>query len=153
MNRESKSHHATNDMRRKSLSSSVAHKSNGSEHSAANTLRQRVGNQGTQRMMRAIGRESKGSERTRPSTIQTNLSISQPSDVREREADRAVNTVMSMSSATCCSSCAGGSSCDDGPPDKLARKAVSHARVADPLTVSLSTGRPLDSAARRTKEQ
>jgi hypothetical protein len=83
------------DSRRRGLPPSfVARKSNGSENSGTNTLRQRLGNQGVQQLMREIVGHSKGSAQTRSPATQPKLTISQPGDAHEREADRVADVVM-----------------------------------------------------------
>jgi len=65
----------------------IARKSNGPESSGANALRQRVGNQGIQRLM---------SDTLRSHPIQAKLTVSEPGDAHEREADRVADAVMRM---------------------------------------------------------
>ena len=89
-------HRATESQRRALPPSTVARKSSGPEPSGAYTLRQRLGNQGTQRLMSEIIGQSNRGAQTRSSAIQAKLTISQPGDEHEREADRVADAVMRM---------------------------------------------------------
>jgi hypothetical protein len=64
--------------------------------SGAGALRQRFGNQGVQRLMSRIVDHSKDRAQTRSPAIQAKLTISQPGDAHEREADRVADAVMRM---------------------------------------------------------
>jgi hypothetical protein len=89
--------HKTTEIERRPLPPSVvARKSGAAESSGADTLRQRLGNRGVQRLIGAIDGDRTSSEQTRPA-IQAKLSVSQPGDVHEREADRVADAVMRMS--------------------------------------------------------
>jgi outer membrane protein OmpA-like peptidoglycan-associated protein len=71
-------------VQRRSLTpSAVARKEIESQPSGANALRQRVGNQGIQTLLSAH-------------SIQAKLTINQPGDAREQEADRVADAVMRM---------------------------------------------------------
>src|SRR5262249_18046500 len=84
-------------LRRRSLANTmVARKVSGQEASRSYTLRQRFGNRGVQRLMSEIIGHSKGSAQTRSPAIQAKLTVSQPRDVHEQEADRVANEVMRM---------------------------------------------------------
>ena len=74
----------------------IARKFNGPEPSSANALRQRVGNQGVQRLMSEIIGHSKSSAQTRSPAIQTKLTVGQAGDIHEQEADRVADAVMRM---------------------------------------------------------
>lgn len=65
----------------------ISRKSSGAGPSGA---KQRIGNQGVQRL---IGRPSNPSAQT-PAAIQAKLTVSEPGDVQEREADRMAGVVM-----------------------------------------------------------
>jgi hypothetical protein len=78
--------------------SMTARKATGPESSAANALRQRVGNQGIQRLMSEMSGNSKGTAPLRSPATQTKLSISEPRDAYEQEADRMANAMMRMPS-------------------------------------------------------
>src|SRR5262249_326955 len=90
---------ATESRRRVSAPSIVARKSSGPEPSGAYALRQRLGNQGVQRLMSEIVGHSKSSAQTHSPAIQAKLTVSQPGDVHEREADRVAEAVMRMPAA------------------------------------------------------
>jgi hypothetical protein len=89
-------HWATESQRRALPSSIVARKSSGPQCSGTNTLKQRLGNRGVQRLMTEIVGHSKGSAQTRSLAIQVKLTVSQPADAHEQEADRVANAVMRM---------------------------------------------------------
>lgn len=92
--------HRANDNHRRGLPSSiVARKFAGPEPSTANTLKQRVGNQAIQRLMGEATGHSNGVAQTRSPAIQAKMSVSQPGDFHEREADRVADAVMRMPSA------------------------------------------------------
>jgi outer membrane protein OmpA-like peptidoglycan-associated protein len=85
--------HQINALRRRSGASlAVLRKASGPESSSAYTLRQRVGNQGIQRLIV----HSKKISQTESPAIQTKLAVSQPGDIHEREADRVADAVMRM---------------------------------------------------------
>ena len=112
---------ATNTQRRAAPLSMIARKSSGSESSQASALRQRVGNQGMQRLIGEMSGNSKGAAAeltvSRPGdphrqkadrvanpvtrmpspVVQASLDISQPGDALEVEADSVADTVMRMS--------------------------------------------------------
>jgi len=98
MIRESR-HRATDSQRRALPPSIVARKSSGPECSETNILRQRLGNQGVQRLMSEIISHSKGSAQTRSPAIQAKFTVSQSADAHEQEADRVANAVMRMPAA------------------------------------------------------
>ena len=108
MTHESK-HSATDSQRRAVAPSIVSRKSNGSECSGTSTLRQRIGNQGVQRLMSDIVSHSKGSAPLRSPSIQTKLIVSQPTDAHEREADRVADAVMRMPATEVANKSAGAS--------------------------------------------
>jgi hypothetical protein len=87
---------ATDSQRRTLAPSIIARKSSGPECSTTNALRQRLGNRGVQRLMSEIIGHSKGDAQTRSPAIQAKLTVSQPGDVHEQEADRVANAVMRM---------------------------------------------------------
>lgn len=89
---------ATDSQRRAVPPSIVARNSSGPERSGTNTLRQRLGNQGVQRLMSEIVGHSRGSAQTRSPAIQAKLTVSQPADAHEQEADRVASVVMRMPS-------------------------------------------------------
>ena len=88
--------HATDIQHRALHPSIVARKSSGQEPSGSYTLRQRLGNRGFQQFMSEMVGNSKGSAQTRSPAIQAKLTVSQPADVHEQEADRVANAVMRM---------------------------------------------------------
>jgi hypothetical protein len=77
MNRESRDRKTTDPQRRPAASLMIARKSNGQESSGVNALRQRIGNLGTQRLV-------------------AKLTVSEPGDAHEREADHVADAVMRM---------------------------------------------------------
>jgi len=85
---------ATDAERRSIAASKAGRKLSGPESSAAGALRQRVGNQGIQSLVN--GMSGQASAAPLP-PIQAKLTISQPGDVHEQEADRVANAVMRMS--------------------------------------------------------
>ena len=89
-------HKATEGQRRALPPSIVARRSSGPEYSGTNTLRQRLGHQGVQRLMSEIISHSRSSEPLRSTAIQAKLTVSQPADAHEREADRVAKKVMHM---------------------------------------------------------
>jgi len=95
MIRESK-HRATESQRHVLAPSIVARKSSESERSGAGRLRQRLGNEGVRRLLSEIVGHSEGSAQTRFPAIQAKLSVSQPGDAHEREADRVADAVTRM---------------------------------------------------------
>jgi hypothetical protein len=76
----------------------IARKSNGPESSGATALRQRVGNQGIQRLMaeRAESDRAGVAALLRSLPIQTKLTFREPGDAHEREADHVADAVMRM---------------------------------------------------------
>ena len=83
--------HRTNEStHRAPPSPTIARKLTGSESSTANLLRQRVGNQGIQRLIGEVSHHS------RPPAVQAKLAVSQPGDIHEQEADRLASEVMRM---------------------------------------------------------
>jgi uncharacterized protein DUF4157 len=76
----------------------VARKSSGSECSGAHALRQRVGNQGIQRLMGDIADSSNGGALVRSPAIQAQLRVNEPADAHEQEANRVANAMMRMPS-------------------------------------------------------
>jgi hypothetical protein len=74
----------------------IARKVSGQEASGSYTLRQRFGDRGVQRLMGEIAAPSKGGAQSRSPAIQAKLTVSQPGDVHEREADRVASEVMRM---------------------------------------------------------
>jgi len=85
------------EIRRRALPSSIiARKLSGQESSGAYTLRQRLGNRGVQRLMSEIANHSTGSAQIRSPAIQVSLSVSQPGDAHEQDADRVADAVMRM---------------------------------------------------------
>lgn len=88
------------DLQRRVLPPSMgARKANGPESSAANALRHRLGNQGIQRLIGEISGNSNGAAPLRSPAVRTNLTISQPGDAHEQEADRVADAVMRMPAA------------------------------------------------------
>jgi hypothetical protein len=84
---------------RRALPASVVVRKPGAEPSGAYALRRRVGNQGVQRLVSEAVDHSKGGAQTRSPTIQAKLTISDPGDAHEREADRMADSVMRMPAA------------------------------------------------------
>ena len=82
--------------RRPVTPSMIARKLSRPEGSGITTLRQRLGNQGVQRLMSEIVGHSKRTAQTRSPAIQAKLTISQPGDAHEQEADRVADAVMRM---------------------------------------------------------
>jgi hypothetical protein len=84
--------------RRLPSASIIARKSSVPESSGANALRQRVGNQGIHKLMaeRAESGRASGVAPLRCLPIQTKLTVSEPGDAREREADHVADAVMRM---------------------------------------------------------
>ena len=84
--------------RRRLSPTMVTRKSDAPESSGANALRQRVGNQGIQRLMaeRAESGRSSGAALPRSLPIQTKLTVSEAGDAHEREADHVADVVMRM---------------------------------------------------------
>lgn len=78
--------------------STIARKSDAPESSGASALRQRVGNQGIQRLLaeRVESGRSSGAAPLRSPPIQTKLTVSEPGDAYEREADHVADVVMRM---------------------------------------------------------
>lgn len=74
----------------------VASKSSGPESYRAAALRQRVGNQGIQRLMGEVSGNARGASPLHAPSIQAKLTISEPGDTREREVDRVANAVLRM---------------------------------------------------------
>ena len=90
-------HKATESRSRVLDPSLLARKSSRPEYSGTNTLRQRLGNQGVQRLMSETVGQTKDSAQPRSSAIQAKLAVSQPRDEHEQETDRVANAVMRMS--------------------------------------------------------
>ena len=81
---------------RRALSPSIiARKSNGPESSGANGLRQRIGNEGIQRLVAEVSANSAATQARAP-LLQAKLTVSQPGDAYEQEADRVAEHVMRM---------------------------------------------------------
>src|SRR5258705_10378280 len=87
---------ATDSQRRALPPSIVARKFSDPQCSGTNTLKQRLGNRGVQRLMSEIIGHSKGDAQTRSPAIQAKLTVSQPGDVHEQEPDRVANAVSRM---------------------------------------------------------
>ena len=81
--------------RRSSIASAIAGKSMESQPAGANALRSRVGNQGMQKLIDQSSAQGSESSVIRPGvTIQAKLTINQPGDAHEQEADRVADAVM-----------------------------------------------------------
>jgi hypothetical protein len=76
----------------------IARKAGGGEASGAGALRQRIGNSGIQRLVGGLSPDSAAAAPVRAPLIQTKLTVSEPGDRYEREADRVANAVMRMPS-------------------------------------------------------
>ena len=77
----------------------IVRKSNEPESSGARALIQRLGNQGTQRLVRGLSSDSSEAAPLRPSSIQAKLTIGEPGDAHEQEAERVARAVMRKSAA------------------------------------------------------
>lgn len=86
---------AADTKRRSPNPSLITRKSREPESYRAGALRQLVGNQGIQRLMRELSSgNSSGFAPLRAPSIQTKLAISKPGDAHEQEADRVADAVM-----------------------------------------------------------
>jgi hypothetical protein len=90
------SRHRAIDSQRRALPPSIVARKSSDTCSGTNALRQRLGNRGVQRLMSEIIGHSKADAQTRSPAIQAKLTVSQPGDVHEQEADRVANAVMRM---------------------------------------------------------
>ncbi len=106
----------TTDIRRRApVSSAVSRESSRPDAPGAGGLRQRVGNREMQRLMGEAPAGTPGATPQRAPLIQAKLSISQPDDAHEREADRVADAVMRMPSPGVQRLCAG---CEDERDNK-----------------------------------
>ena len=99
MIRESQYRKATDTARRPVTASMIARKSSEPRSWRANALTQRAGNQGVQRLMaeRVESGRSSAPAPLRSLPIQAKLTVSEPGDTYEREADRVADAVMRTS--------------------------------------------------------
>ena len=86
--------------RRPATPSMIARKSSEPGWAGTNALKQRLGNQGVRRLMTEIVGQPKGRAQTHAPAIQAKLTIDQPGDAHEREADRVADAVMRMPATT-----------------------------------------------------
>lgn len=98
--------------------SMIARKTSGAETSGANALRQRLGNQGVQRLVDELSTASRGAPSRAP-LIQTKLTVSQPGDAHEREADRVADAVMRMPAIEVADTAAGSSTTSPAKVQRL----------------------------------
>lgn len=81
---------------RRSPPPAIARKSNAAESSGTKALRQRIGNQGIQRLAAAVSDNSAAAKQGSAPLIQAKLTVGQPGDAYEQEADRVAEQVMRM---------------------------------------------------------
>jgi hypothetical protein len=74
--------------------SMIARKASGAEASGARALGKRLGNQGVQRLISDISSNPPRATPARTPPIQAKLTVSQPGDAHEQEADRVANAVL-----------------------------------------------------------
>jgi hypothetical protein len=88
-------HKATDSQPRSIPSSMTERRFRAPESSSVGMLRQRLGNQGVQRLIGGKVGHTNGSTQS-SQAVQANLTVSEPGDIYEREADRTANAVMRM---------------------------------------------------------
>lgn len=82
--------------RRTPSPATIARKSNAAVSSGASALRQHIGNQGIQRLVAVVSANSAATTQLHAPSIQAKLTVSQPGDAYEQEADRVAEQVMRM---------------------------------------------------------